>query len=265
MGLVNVQFAIKDMTIYVIEVNPRASRTVPFGSKATGVPLAKCAARIMAGEKIADLHLPPEDRTLDHYSVKEAVMPFGRFPGADVILGPEMKSTGEVMGIANDFPAAYAKAELAIDYSLPTGGTAFISVNDDDKREVLHVARDLKNLGFSLIATEGTARALKAAGIPVEAVNKASEARPNILDRVANGEVDLIVNTPYGQETRSDGYQLRSAAVRYGICYVTTMSAANAMVLAITAAQDGRLEPYALQDLDQWEPAKPTPEEMVRK
>ncbi len=264
-GLVNVQFAIKDMTIYVIEVNPRASRTVPFGSKATGVPLAKCAARIMAGEKIADLHLPPEDRTLDHYSVKEAVMPFGRFPGADVILGPEMKSTGEVMGIANDFPAAYAKAELAIDYSLPTGGTAFISVNDDDKREVLHVARDLKNLGFSLIATEGTARALKAAGIPVEAVNKASEARPNILDRVANGEVDLIVNTPYGQETRSDGYQLRSAAVRYGICYVTTMSAANAMVLAITAAQDGRLEPHALQDLDQWEPAKPTPEEMVRK
>ena len=147
-GLINIQFAIKDQVIYIIEANPRASRTVPFVSKATGVPLAKCAARIMAGEKIADLGLPADDRRLEHYSVKEAVMPFGRFPGADTVLGPEMKSTGEVMGIAGNFPAAFAKTQLAISYALPEGGTVFISVCDRDKRSIVSIARDIVRLGL---------------------------------------------------------------------------------------------------------------------
>jgi carbamoyl-phosphate synthase large subunit len=257
-GLVNVQYAIKDNTIYVIEVNPRASRTVPFTSKATGVPLAKCAARVMAGESIASLGLPADDRALDHYSVKEAVMPFGRFPGADIILGPEMKSTGEVMGIGPSFPVAYAKAELSIDYSLPTSGTAFISVCDRDKRSIVPIANDLHHLGFKLVSTAGTAQAIKAAGIPVEVVRKVQEARPNIGDEIANGKIALMINTPFGQETRSDGYRLRSVAVRYGICYATTLACANAMVQAIEVAQRDKgtgseLAPVALQDLEQWD------------
>ncbi len=160
-GLINIQFAIKDQVIYIIEANPRASRTVPFVSKATGVPLAKCAARIMAGDHIADLGLPADDRRLEHYSVKEAVMPFGRFPGADTVLGPEMKSTGEVMGIAGNFPAAFAKTQLAISYALPEGGTVFISVCDRDKRSIVSIARDIVRLGFKVVATAGTARTLR--------------------------------------------------------------------------------------------------------
>ncbi|MGN0035506.1 MAG: carbamoyl-phosphate synthase large subunit, partial [Coriobacteriales bacterium] len=252
-GLVNIQYAIKDETIYVIEVNPRASRTVPFVSKATGVPLAKCAARIMAGQSIASLHLPPQLSVTDRYSVKEAVMPFGRFPGADVILGPEMKSTGEVMGIGRTFPIAYAKAELAIDYSLPTGGTCFLSVCDRDKRSISFVARSLINLGFDIMATSGTAKALRAVGIPVRQVNKWHEQHPNIEDEIAAGNIDLIINTPFGQETRSAGYHLRSAAVKHGICYVTTLSAANAILPAIEAAEHDELTIHALQDFDQWE------------
>jgi carbamoyl-phosphate synthase large subunit len=257
-GLLNVQFGVKDNIVYVIEVNPRASRTVPFTSKATGVPLAKCAARIMAGEKIADLNLPPDDRVLSHYSVKEAVMPFGRFPGADIVLGPEMKSTGEVMGIGSSFPIAYAKAALSIDYSLPLEGKAFISVTDRDKRSIIAIASDLARMGFKLLSTTGTARALSAAGIDCEPVRRMSEARPNIGDEIANGNVSLMINTPFGQETRSDGYKLRTAAVRYGICYATTIAGANAMVRAIAVAQtdrsdDSKLAPIALQDLDQWE------------
>lgn len=253
-GLMNVQYAVKDSAIYVIEVNPRASRTVPFASKATGVPLAKCAARIMAGESIEELALPAEDRELDHYSVKEAVMPFGRFPGSDIILGPEMKSTGEVMGIGRDFPSAYAKTALAIDYSLPCGGTAFISVCDRDKRAIVAIARGLAELGFKLVSTAGTAKTLAAAGLEVQFVNKIGEARPNIGDMLANGQVHLMINTPFGQETRSAGYRLRSSAVRYGICCVTTLAGASAIVPAIAAAQKGDLDIYALQDLEQWEP-----------
>ncbi|MDR3053608.1 MAG: carbamoyl-phosphate synthase large subunit, partial [Coriobacteriales bacterium] len=258
-GLVNIQYAIKDSTVYVIEVNPRASRTVPFTSKATGVPLAKCAARIMAGQTIASLNLPPDDRELDHYSVKEAVMPFGRFPGADIILGPEMKSTGEVMGIGKSFPIAYAKAALSIDYSLPTQGAAFVSVCDRDKRQIVSIANDLHHMGFELVSTVGTAKALEAAGIPVRRVHKMQEARPNIGDDIANGKIALMINTPFGQETRSDGYHLRSAAVRYGICYATTIAGASAVVQAIEVAQQDaktgdRLVPIALQDLEQWQP-----------
>ena len=174
-GLINIQFAIKDQVIYIIEANPRASRTVPFASKATGVPLAKVAARIMAGEKLADLGMPPDDRRLEHFSVKEAVMPFGRFPGADTVLGPEMKSTGEVMGIARNFPAAFAKTQLAISYALPEGGTVFVSVCDRDKRAIVPIARDIARLGFRIVATGGTARTLRAAGVECGQVRKIHE------------------------------------------------------------------------------------------
>lgn len=250
-GLVNVQYGVKDGKVYVIEVNPRASRTVPFVSKATGVPLAKCAARIMAGESIASLNLPGDERDLGHFAVKEAVMPFGRFPGADTVLGPEMKSTGEVMGIAADFPAAYAKTQLAIDYSMPTGGTVFLSVCDREKRGLIPVARELSAMGFAIVGTSGTVRMLKANGIQATQVRKMKEQRPNIGDMMANGEIDLVINIPFGQQTRGDAFHLRSAAVRYGICYVTTFAAANAMAQAILAAQEGRLEPVALQDRPQ--------------
>ena len=177
-------------------------------------------------------------------------MPFGRFPGADSVLGPEMKSTGEVMGVAADFPAAYAKSQLAIDYSLPTAGTAFVSVCDRDKRQIASLAKHLQMLGFSIMSTRGTAKTLRAAGIPVTEVLKKHEGRPNIIDHIANGEVQLVINTPFGQETRSDGYHLRSAAVRHGITNITTLPAASAIVQAIEAVKEGRLGVHALQDFD---------------
>ena len=249
-GLMNVQFAVKDERVYVLEVNPRASRTVPFVSKATGIPLAKVAARVMAGEKLSEMNLPSEDRELGCYCVKEAVMPFGRFPGTDSILGPEMKSTGEVMGVAPDFPSAYAKSQLAIDYSLPSGGTAFISVCDRDKRSVVAVARHLHQLGFRILSTRGTARSMRAAGIPVDEVQKVHEGRPNIVDALKNGEVQLVINTPFGRETRSDGYHIRTAAVQHGVSNITTLAAAQASVQAIEAMMEGRLEVIALQDMN---------------
>ncbi len=253
-GLMNVQFAVKDQAVYVLEVNPRASRTVPFVSKATGVPLAKVAARVMAGESISEMGLPDDTRELTRFCVKEAVMPFGRFPGADAVLGPEMKSTGEVMGVAADFPAAYAKSQLAIDYSLPTEGVAFISVCDRDKRQIVGVAKHLQMLGFGIASTKGTARTLRAAGIPVTELMKKHEGRPNVIDEIANGSVQLVINTPFGRETRSDGYHIRSAAIRHGITHITTVHAATAMVQAIEAVRDDRLSVYALQDFDRDEP-----------
>ena len=249
-GLLNIQFAVKDQAVYVIEVNPRASRTVPFVSKATGVPLAKVAARVMAGERIAEMDLPEEGRELGRFCVKEAVMPFGRFPGADTVLGPEMKSTGEVMGVAADFPAAYAKSQLAIDYSLPTEGRAFISVCDRDKRPIVPIAKHLKMLGFEILSTRGTARTLGAAGIPVTEVLKMHEGRPNIVDSIVNDEIQIVINTPFGQETRSDGYHIRTAAVQHGVPNITTIQAASAVVSAIEAIKEGRLEVIALQDFE---------------
>ncbi|MEF2655167.1 MAG: carbamoyl-phosphate synthase large subunit [Eggerthellaceae bacterium] len=252
-GLINIQFAIKDMVVYVIEANPRASRTVPFVSKATGVPLAKLAARIMSGEKIASFDLPDDERRQAHFCVKEAVMPFGRFPGSDVILGPEMKSTGEVMGIAHNFPAAYAKTQAAASMKLPTSGTCFVSVCDRDKRAILPLARDLVRMGFTLVSTSGTARALGSANIPCEEVARVSEPEPNIATLIADGKIDLMINTPFGQETRSDGYHLRTMAVRQNLCYVTTLAGAQAFVSAIDNLCDEKLPIIALQDLDQWE------------
>jgi carbamoyl-phosphate synthase large subunit len=249
-GLMNVQFAVKDEAVYVLEVNPRASRTVPFVSKATGVPLAKVAARVMAGEKLAKMGLPAEDRELGRFCVKEAVMPFGRFPGTDSVLGPEMKSTGEVMGVATDFPSAYGKSQLAIDYSLPREGAAFISVCDRDKRAVVPVARQLHSLGFRIMSTKGTARLLQAAGIPVEQVRKVHEGRPNVVDRIVNGDIQLVINTPFGRETRSDGYHIRTAAVQHGVSNITTLAAAQASVAAIEAISRGNMDVIALQDFN---------------
>ena len=262
-GLVNVQFAIKGETVYVIEANPRASRTVPFISKATGVPLARYAARIMAGESLSDLGLAGEYREPEYFCMKEAVMPWGRFPGAEVILGPEMKSTGEVMGIAKSYPEAYAKTQLAIDYQLPTpkDGRVFISVCDRDKRHILSLARILRHLGFEIVSTEGTARVLRGGNVPCEVVGKigsTSEAsgpcvangERGILDMIAAGEIAFIVNTPYGPGSRGDGYRLRTEAVRRGVTCLTALTAANAYVAALEARQfDDGMEVVALQDL----------------
>ena len=255
-GLLNIQFAIKDQIIYVIEANPRASRTVPFVSKATGVPLAKIASRLMAGEKLADLNMPADDRDYDHFSAKEAVMPFGRFPGADAVLGPEMKSTGEVMGIARNFPAAYLKTQLAVGYEQPKGGTAFISVCDNDKRAIGSIAHDVARQGFKLCATAGTARTLRAIGLECEEVCRVSDrgdSRRNVIDLINEGEINLIINTPSGDETQSDGFILRTAAVQHGLTYVTTLAAAQAMTVGMEVAADQGLDIVALQDLPQWE------------
>lgn len=256
-GLLNIQFAIKDQVVYVIEANPRASRTVPFVSKATGVPLAKAAARIMAGEKLACLELPAHKTDPDYYCVKEAVMPWGRFPGARVILGPEMKSTGEVMGIAPTVPAAYAKTQFAIDYAMPEGGLAFVSVNDGDKRAIVSLIRDVERMGFGIVATQGTAKVLRASGIDCLEVSKIHEAdaadgegeRPSALDLIRDGKISLIINTPFGTATRSDGYEIRSAAVRHGICHTTTLAGAQAMIAGMKAARQGTVGVIALQDL----------------
>ena len=256
-GLLNIQFAIKDQVVYVIEANPRASRTVPFVSKATGVPLAKTAARIMAGEKLARLGLLAHKTDPDYYCVKEAVMPWGRFPGARVILGPEMKSTGEVMGIAPTVPAAYAKTQFAIDYAMPEGGLAFVSVNDGDKRAIVSLIRDVERMGFGIVATQGTAKVLRASGIDCLEVSKIHEAdaadgegeRPSALDLIRDGKISLIINTPFGTATRSDGYEIRSAAVRHGICHTTTLAGAQAMIAGMEAARQGTVGVIALQDL----------------
>ena len=263
-GLVNVQYAIKGETVYVIEANPRASRTVPFISKATGVPLAKMAARIMAGEKIRDLGLPDDARELDRFCMKEAVMPWGRFPGAEVILGPEMKSTGEVMGIAKSYPEAYAKTQLAIDYRLPApaDGKVFISVCDRDKRHILSHARILRHLGFDIVSTEGTARVLAGGNVRCEVVEKISGPhggeRENVGDMIAEGKIAFVINTPYGPGSRSDGYLLRTEAVRRGVTCLTALSAAGAFIAAVEAAREGGegaaapgagMDVIALQDL----------------
>ncbi len=248
-GALNVQYAVHNGQLYVIELNPRASRTVPFSSKSTGVPLARMAALIMAGAKISELNLPAEDRSFGYFACKEAVLPFDRFPGADMTLGPEMKSTGEVMGVAPTFPAAYAKTQLAISYGLPTKGCVFVSVRDRDKRAIIGVARDLVGMGFTLVGTLGTAKALRAAGIECKTVRRTSEMRPNIGTMIGGGDIQLIINTPGGQDTRDDFYMLRQISVRHHVTNVTTLPGAQAMVEAIRTARDGKLDVVALQDL----------------
>jgi carbamoyl-phosphate synthase large subunit len=252
-GLINIQYAVHgDEELYVIEANPRASRTVPFVSKAVGVPLAKLACRLMLGEKLPemDLDLPtPGELSVGHVSVKEAVLPFDRFPGADALLGPEMKSTGEVMGIASDYPTAFGKAQAAAGAELPTGGTVFITVTDSDKPAATQLAASLHDLGFSIVATGGTAQAIRRMGVPVERLKKISEGSPNVVDRIESGEVDLVINTPTGSGARSDGYEIRRAAVARGIPCITTMTGATAAQRAIRALREGEPEVRSLQEL----------------
>lgn len=246
-GLTNIQYAVKDEVVYVIEANPRASRTVPFVSKATGLPLAKIAAKIMIGKKIRELGIE-ERLTLKHVAVKEAVFPFNKLPGVDPTLAPEMKSTGEVMGIDYDFGMAYYKAELAAGMRLPTSGKAFISVKDRDKPKSIQVARGLMGLGFELLATKGTAEYLSKAGISAKAVPKTTEGRPNVVDLVINKEVDLIVNTPSGKGPKKEGYEIRRAAVEHNVPYITTIPAALAAVKGGEAIKKGVMTIKPLQE-----------------
>jgi carbamoyl-phosphate synthase large subunit len=245
-GLFNIQFAIKDDVVYVLEVNPRASRTVPFVSKATGYPLARYAAQIAAGKTLADLDFLQEPK-VDGFFVKEAVLPFQKFPGVDARLGPEMRSTGEVMGHASNFGHAFAKAQMATGVPLPTSGKAFISVNEFDKGAVTKIARDLHKLGFELYATDGTAKVLELVGLPVKQMNKVSEGSPHIVDAIRKGEVDLILNTPRGGQAHEDGRLIRGTAALYGVPLVTTLSAAMATVQGIQALQRKPLKVRSLQ------------------
>jgi carbamoyl-phosphate synthase large subunit len=251
-GLLNVQFAVVAEELYVIEANPRASRTVPFVSKATGVPLAKLACRIMLGEPIAKLGLPAEgtgERRGGHVSVKEAVLPFDRFQGADALLAPEMRSTGEVMGVARDFPTAFAKAQAAAGATLPRAGTVFITVADADKPAALGIAVGLHDLGFAIVATRGTAQAISRMGVPVQTLNKLGEGSPHVVDSIERGEVDLVINTPVGTGARTDGYEIRAAAIARGIPCITTLSGAIAAGRAIASAQHGEAPVLSLQEL----------------
>jgi carbamoyl-phosphate synthase large subunit len=246
-GLINVQYAIKDGVVYVLEVNPRASRTIPFVSKAIGVPLASLAARVMLGETLAAVGLT-EEIIPTHVSVKEAVFPFNKFPGTDPVLGPEMRSTGEVMGISESFGWSFAKAQLAASNGLPLKGGMLITVNDLDKPNVTPIARRFQEMGFKIIATSGTAKYLRARGIPVTPVLKVYEGRPNCLDAVLNGEVQLLINTPLGKHSQVDDYVLREAALRNKIAYTTTLSAANAACDAILALKSGKPTVKSLQE-----------------
>jgi carbamoyl-phosphate synthase large subunit len=264
-GLINIQFAVKDEEVYILEANPRASRTVPFIAKATGVPLAKVAARVMAGSSLAELRaegMVPERAVghegIDHVAVKEAVMPFERFTGVDTVLGPEMRSTGEVMGIDTNFGFAFAKAEAAAGVRLPVKGTVFLSVSDRDKRSVVFPAKRLQDLGFRLLATRGTAQLLRRAGVDVEEVKKVSsggrevEASPpasgkTVVELIKDGQIDMIFNTPFGRGARSDGYYIRTASVDAGVPCITTMAAMTAAVQAIEALIDGEVGVRSLQ------------------
>jgi len=250
-GLMNIQFAVKDDDLYIIEVNPRASRTVPFVAKATGVPLAKIAARLTVNELLSDFGLGESGISKatksSHLAIKEAVFPFARFPGVDTILGPEMKSTGEVMGLDKDFGHAFAKSQLASGLKIPISGNVFISVRDRDKPNALVLAKSLTELGFNIVATRGTAKALEKNDIPVKIVNKVLEGRPHIVDSMTNEEIDLVINTTEGNQSKADSYSLRRTALTKNIPYYTTIAGANAVLLAIRSMISGGLEVTPLQ------------------
>jgi len=246
-GLLNVQYAIRDGTVYVIEVNPRASRTVPFVSKATGVPLARLAARVMAGEKLADLGVP-HDPPVPGVAVKEAAFPFNRFD-VDVLLGPEMRSTGEVMGFDDSFGMAFAKAEVSAGNPLPEEpGTLIVTVNDRDKATVTPILRRFHDLGFKILATHGTQEYLTRLGVPAERVYKVNEGRPNIVDHIVSGDVRLLINTPLGKKSQYDDYAMRRAAIMYNIPYLTTMSATSAACDALIALRARHHEVRSVQE-----------------
>jgi carbamoyl-phosphate synthase large subunit len=248
-GLMNVQYAVLDnREVYVLEVNPRASRTVPFVSKVTGVPIAKVATRVMLGGKLADMGLDKPGAPLSHVGVKESVFPFNRFPGVDAVLGPEMKSTGEVMGIDRDFGLAFAKSQIAAGNLLPTSGTAFVSVKDADKQAALPTIRRLKAMGFELLATAGTSEFLDSHRVANRRINKVSEGRPHVVDEIKNGRIALIINTPSGRRPRADEVSIRSNAVAHGIPLVTTATAAEAVVDGIAALRAGRPGARSIQE-----------------
>jgi carbamoyl-phosphate synthase large subunit len=258
LGLVNIQFAIQRGKVFVIEVNPRASRTVPYVSKATGVPLAKIASRLMVGRKLKDLlpdYVPGGEyagkdlATGSHFFVKSPVFPWGKFPGVDTVLGPEMKSTGEVMGVAETFGEAFAKAQIAAGQMLPTQGTVFLSVNDHDKEGLVELAKQFQEMGFHLVATHGTAAVLEEAGLQPERVYKVKEGRPNVVDLIKGDRIHLIINTPRGQDTFFDEKAIRRAAVLARIPTITTLAAARAAAGGIEALQEGTLSVVALQTL----------------
>ncbi len=246
-GLMNIQYAIQDGEIYILEVNPRASRTVPFVSKAIGRPLAKLATKVMLGRTLVELDFDKEIEP-EHISVKEAVFPFSRFPDVDTLLGPEMKSTGEVMGIGYNFGIAFAKAQAAAGYELPKGGTVFVSVHDADKQKVLPVARRLRELGFNLIATAGTAHHLRKNGIAADQVYKLREGRPHVVDKIKSGEIQLVVNTTLGKKTTSDSYDIRRTTLMYNIPYATTIAGAMAIAEAVGALQEGDWDVKTIQE-----------------
>ena len=248
-GLINVQFAIRHGIVYVLEVNPRASRTIPFVSKAIGVPLASHAARVMCGETLEQIGFT-EEVIPPFVSVKEAVFPFNKFAGTDPILGPEMRSTGEVMGISDSFGSAFAKAQLAASNGLPLSGAILITVNDTDKPTVTPIARRFHEMGFRLYATAGTHRYLRARGIPATAVLKVHEGRPNCMDMIVNGEVHLLINTPFGKHSLRDDYTLRQAAIRHRVAYTTTLSAASAASDAILSL---RSRMPSVRSLQEWQ------------
>ena len=247
-GLMNIQFAVKGGEVYVLEVNPRASRTVPFVSKATGLNLAQAAARVMAGRTLADQGIDAEPVPA-FVSVKESVFPFAKFPGVDIVLGPEMRSTGEVMGIDTDFAAAFAKSQLAASNNLPSSGTVFVSVAARDRKGIVPIAARLAALGYTLMCTEGTALTLAEQGISVATVRKIQEGRPNLLDHLANGQIALIINTPSGKGARTDEGRIRASAVSHGVPCITTLAGARAAVAALERVRQGDLNVYALQDL----------------
>ena len=247
-GLINVQYAIKKGVVYVLEVNPRGSRTIPFVSKTIGVPLASIAARVMAGEKLADIGFT-EEVIAPYVAVKEAVFPFNKFREFDPILGPEMRSTGEVMGTAESFGSAFYKAQLAADNGLPMSGAIFVSVNDSDKASVTPIVRRFHELGFVIHATEGTGRHLRKLGIPATRVYKVHEGRPHVLDLIVNGTVQLLINTPMGKRAQKDDYSMRQAAIAHHIPYTTTLSAASAACDAVLAM---RSRPASVTSLQEW-------------
>jgi carbamoyl-phosphate synthase large subunit len=246
-GLMNVQYAVRENLLHVLEVNPRASRTVPYVSKAIGRPLAKAAARIMTGERLRDMGFT-EEPVVSHVSVKQPVFPFNRFPGVDTVLGPEMKSTGEVMGIDHTFGGAFARALLGAGVDLPDRGTVFLSVRRADRQAVKMLGRRLSQLGFRLVATEGTGAALREEGLEVETLRKIREGRPNALDLLKDGRIDFVVNTPSGKGARTDEGRIRAFTVTRGIPCITTLSGASAAVRGIEARRKGGLEVRALQD-----------------
>lgn len=246
-GLINVQYAVKDDKLYVLEVNPRASRTIPFVSKSIGIPLAKVASFIMMGKKLRELNLPDKSER-DYVTVKEAVLPFRKFPEVDTVLGPEMKSTGEVMGIDKTFAFAFAKSQLAAGQELPSKGKVFISVCNRDKPKIISIAKKLLNADFEILATKGTAEALISNDVSVKEILKVSEGRPNVIDLIKSGDIQLVINTPWGKGPRSDGYYIRTAASNYGIPLITTISGASAAVEAITALASKELDVKPIQD-----------------